>query len=145
MKQKILLLILVCWTGAVFASDLYKWTDANGVVHFSDTPPPGPTGKSTKVRVDKGVTAGVDDSADAAKPPAAPATPATPAPAPPPPVIDSPENRARICDQARANIELLQSKFQVADSTGKPLDPTARQTLVDQAKASAAASCADGK
>jgi hypothetical protein len=141
MKRNILLLILVCCTGAVFASDLYKWTDSNGVVHFSDTPPPASAGKSSKLRVDKGVTAGVDEAADAPKPVAPPVAPAAPAPPPPPPVADTPENRAHICEQARANIELLQSKFQVADPSGKPLDANTRQGMIEQAKAAAAASC----
>jgi len=41
MKRLLILLILlwVWWTGPVSA-DIYRWTDANGVTHFSNEPPP---------------------------------------------------------------------------------------------------------
>ena len=34
-------LILVLMGSPVVAQKMYKWTDENGVVHFSETPPPG--------------------------------------------------------------------------------------------------------
>lgn len=149
MKQKILMLVLAFSTCTALAGDLYKWTDANGVVHFSDTPPPTDTRNAAKVRVSKGVTADADDisAVDAAKeaaknPPPPPVAPA--APPPPPAMVDTPENRARVCEQARANIELLQSKFQVADPSGKPMDTATRQGMIEQAKQSAAGSCVGG-
>jgi len=41
MKRLLILLILlwVWWAGPVSA-DIYRWTDANGVMHFSNEPPP---------------------------------------------------------------------------------------------------------
>jgi len=41
MKRLLILLILlwVGWAGSVSA-DIYRWTDANGVMHFSNEPPP---------------------------------------------------------------------------------------------------------
>jgi len=41
MKRLLILLILlwVWWAGPV-AADIYRWTDANGVTHFSNEPPP---------------------------------------------------------------------------------------------------------
>ena len=41
MKRLLILLILlwVWWAGPVSA-DIYRWTDANGVTHFSNEPPP---------------------------------------------------------------------------------------------------------
>lgn len=46
---------------ALAAAKIYKWTDANGQVHFDSSPPPGQV--TEKVRIRKGVDA----------PPAAPA------------------------------------------------------------------------
>ena len=34
-------LLLVVWTGVAVAGGVYKWTDANGGVHFGERPPPG--------------------------------------------------------------------------------------------------------
>src|ERR1700760_4451974 len=34
-------LIALCLTGVAMAATVYKWTDANGTVHFSDQPQPG--------------------------------------------------------------------------------------------------------
>ncbi len=48
------LALLLCAGSA--SAQLYKWTDANGKLHFSDTPPPD-TGKVSKV---KGANGGAD-------------------------------------------------------------------------------------
>ena len=42
--------LLLCaaslWTGALAAAEIYTWTDANGVVHYSQTPPPQGQGEA---------------------------------------------------------------------------------------------------
>jgi hypothetical protein len=132
MVNKILIVALIGLTGIAQAADLYKWTDDKGVTHYSDTPPPGHA-DAARVRVNAGVSddqaaaaaANAAASADANKPKDA----AKPAPAP-----GAALDRAAACEQARSNLNLLQSKYQVADASGKPLDDKTRQTLTDQAK-----------
>jgi hypothetical protein len=131
------------------AAELYKWVDDKGGVHYSDTPPPSGTKKAERVRVDGSVSGDLDSEAAAAAAAAAakekeknpPKTEAPPPPLPPPPLADNPENRARLCDQSNATIELLQSKFQVADSTGKPLDQQARADRLASERQTAAKYC----
>jgi hypothetical protein len=62
------LLVLPAWAG------LYKWTDENGKVHYSDQPPPGDVKKSETVKQPKPAAAG--PAVAGAKPSAAPKTPA---------------------------------------------------------------------
>jgi hypothetical protein len=135
-----LVLAGVAW---VHAGDLYKWTDDKGVIHYADTPPPTGTNKTERMRVDKDITTQVTPPAPAPAPTDASKGPgAASADAPPPaPIQDTPENRARLCDQSRAALELLQSKFQVADASGKPLDDKARADRVAVAQQAAARFC----
>ena len=44
----------------------------------------------------------------------------------------TPQDKA--CEQARSNLNLLQSKYAVADASGKPLDDKTRETFIEQAK-----------
>ncbi|MGN6312546.1 MAG: DUF4124 domain-containing protein [Rhodanobacteraceae bacterium] len=48
-----LLTITALVAGAAYAGDYYKWTDAHGTVHYSQTPPP-PDRASTTVHVSDG-------------------------------------------------------------------------------------------
>ena len=159
MNLKTLPMVPLCkfllWSGAALglsatalAGDLYKWVDDKGVVHYSDTPPPLNTHKAERLRVDGGVTSGTDaDAAPVQPPPPKEPVKDNPPPAPPvepPPLLqDTPENRARVCEQARSNLDLLQSKFQVADATGKPLDPATRQNMIAQAQQTTATACSN--
>jgi hypothetical protein len=133
MINKFLIVVLIGLTGVVQAADLYKWTDDKGVVHWSDTPPPGHT-NAARVRVKSGVSdeappapaanatavADANTPKDAAKPAAAPAP--------------APLDRTAACDQARTNLGMLQSRYPVSDASGKPLDDKTRQSMTEQAK-----------
>lgn len=44
-----LLVVLLCGVLAPAQSEIYKWTDAQGITHFSDQPPPG--GTATQFRM----------------------------------------------------------------------------------------------
>jgi hypothetical protein len=140
--------LLLAGVARVHAGDVYRWTDDKGVVHYSDTPPPTGTKKTERVRVDTNVTTPVADAApaataaaDAAKNPSA----AKPDAPPPAPIQDTPENRARLCEQSRAALELLQSKFQVADASGKALDEKTRAERVATAQQATSRFCAAGQ
>jgi hypothetical protein len=124
--------------GTAAATELYKWIDANGVVHYTDTPPPTSKGTAQHVHIDAVENSNAEATADA-KPPAN-AKPAEK----PESLPDTPENRKHLCDQAQSQIELLQSKFQVADASGQALDDKARAERVAQAQQAAASYCTGG-
>jgi hypothetical protein len=104
------------------AKELYRWTDENGVVHYSDTKPKGTEFERRDVATDP-VRAPVAKTDPAS---AAAAAPAAPKPKPEP----SPE-----CLQARSNLETLNTAESVSmdtDGDGVPetLDADARQRAV---------------
>jgi ribonuclease D len=138
-----LLVALIFLSGmAQAANDLYKWTDEKGVPHYSDIPPPSNI-KAQRVHVDGGLTSDRQAAAaDAAKQVKdAQADPKAQAPKPPVPIQETPEFRARLCDQSKANLELLQSKIQVGDAQGKPLDDKTRESFTQQSQRAVAANC----
>jgi len=108
------------------AADAYKWVDANGVVHFSETPP-APELKAEKVHVS-------GTKAQATPPAAADDQKSVDAkPAPTKTLVaaaDKQESETR-CQQARASLELLQSKRPVGLDNGTGAKPVA---LDDQAR-----------
>lgn len=141
MKARLLLLVLLAAGVPATASQVYSWTDANGVKHFSDSPPPANVNaQKIKVRgsltTDEGQAAVVADASPKpveGQPPAA-----TPANNPNKPLVDSPENRARQCQMARSNLELLKSNFQVSapqgeDGKAQVLDDPGRKAALDRA------------
>jgi subtilisin family serine protease len=140
MNRKLLLIALLAACSAQ-AAEVYKWVDANGVMHYSDSPPPKDAQKVEKVRVGGGLVAATDPAVaanpsegEAGVPPDAQQKPKQP-PQPPPAVDDTPENRAKLCSTAQSNLELLQSKFPVTgtnagDGSQQMLDDKARQGRV---------------
>ena len=135
-----LLVALIFLASVAQAGDLYKWTDDLGVIHYSDIPPPSAI-KTQRVHVNSGVTS--DNAAPGAVKPEKDAkadTKAEPA-KPPVPMEQTREYRARVCDQSKANLELLQSKFQVADSQGKPLDEQGRAAFIAQSQRAVQTNC----
>jgi len=51
---------LACVCGSAAASDIYSWTDENGVVHYGDTPPE--TGHAKKIDVQEAYRPGTTDA-----------------------------------------------------------------------------------
>src|SRR5882724_5263457 len=145
MNRKLLSLALLCMVASVDAAQaqVYKWTDAAGVVHYSDAPPPQDTPKVETMHVSGGdhshpTAAESSATAEAGDAPKTAATANTPA-APNAPLPDTPDNRVQLCERARQNLELLQSKYPVgldAAGNGKPqvLDDAARKIQVEKAQ-----------
>lgn len=107
------------------ATDLYQWKDAQGVTHYSDSPPPGQSGSGqVKNRVIRNKSGTPSQGATASAPA---------------------ENSQ--CTSARANLKQLQSSAQVgtdSDGDGKPdnvLDAQQRAAQVQLAEASIRAYC----
>ncbi|UPG88947.1 DUF4124 domain-containing protein [Luteibacter aegosomaticola] len=124
------LLVTVC---PLALAQAYKWKDAQGVTHYSDSPPPGQGAKVEKIQMKGGVNA---------------PSPAAPAPAksstagnPPPgtPVADNPANRKALCSQLSKNMEVLQKEAVVSVDDGKggsqQLDAAGRQRQVETTQA----------
>ena len=117
-------------TAFAAGGQVYKWTDAQGVVHYSDAPPPTTQSNVQTVRVTGG-----DRPHDVGS-----STPAEPDAAPPQQpgqnqvAQNAPSDFAKNCATARSNLELLQSKFQVnvTDANGKAvaLDDKSRQVQI---------------
>ncbi|MET0936737.1 MAG: DUF4124 domain-containing protein [Luteibacter sp.] len=130
MRRYLVLALLVAVCPLAFAQ-AYKWKDAQGVTHYSDSPPPA----GTKVETIK--TSGV--VVPPAGPAAAPAPAASAAKAPAGTVVDNPANRAKLCDQLKKNMDVLGTQAVVSMDDGKggsqQLDPNARKRQIDLTQA----------
>jgi Domain of unknown function (DUF4124) len=147
MNRKLPLLALVLVAASAYAADsqVYKWTDAGGVVHYSDSPPPRDTKNVQTVRIsggDRPHAIGGDNSEGAGatdKPKDVAAGNSSTAP------VDAAPGRAKDCQTARSNLELLQGKMPVAvknaDGTTRALDDKARQAQIAGANAQIAINC----
>lgn len=139
MKSRMLLLVLLVTSVPAVCGQVYSWTDANGVKHFSDSPPPPNVTNAQKIKVHGGVTSGEAPAAPAPAATPADTTPAaTPTQASNKPMVDSPENRAKQCQMAKQNLALLQSNYQVsapvgADGKTQVLDDAGRKAAVARA------------
>jgi Domain of unknown function (DUF4124) len=148
-RQLLLLALLLVGSFAYAATEgqVYKWTDAGGVVHYSDAPPPKDAQNVQMVKVTGGShsVSGGGNTETTQKPPedAAAATP--PAATQNTAMADNASNRVKACAQARANLELLQSKFAVslagANGQAQPLDDKGRQAQIADSNAQIALYC----
>ncbi len=90
---------------------IYKWTDADGIVHYAAQPPEAATAEEVKVR---------------------------PGPPPAPPEDAEAVQRQQLCDMARKNLELLEMKgrslvIQEGD-TVRPITERERNEQLEAAK-----------
>ncbi|MCW5581401.1 MAG: DUF4124 domain-containing protein [Luteimonas sp.] len=116
-------LSLLGLAGTVAASEVYQWKDANGVTHYSQTPPP--KGQYQQRQITSHGATSPQQSTQAAATPAA----------------VNPQ-----CATARANVEALNGSDPVheADADGKPgraLGPEERANRLELANAAVKAYC----
>jgi hypothetical protein len=127
MRRYLVLALLVAVCPLAFGQ-AYKWKDAQGVTHYSDSPPPAGT------KVEKIKTSGVV-SAPAGDTPPAPATSTSTAKPAGGGMNDTPANRAKLCDGLRKNKEILDKEQTVSIDDGKggktQLDADARKRQVE--------------
>jgi hypothetical protein len=131
--RRLLLSLTLLLFAATAGAQAYKWKDANGTMHYSDTPPP--TGTDYKPVKTTG------SAAPLAPPPAVPVGSASAA-KPAVPLADTPENRAQVCKQLQGNMDMLAGSgpLSVDDAKGNQvaLDATRRRqelaTASDQYK-----------
>jgi hypothetical protein len=142
MNARLLLLVLLAASLPALAStQVYSWTDANGVKHFTDSPPP-PSVNAQKLKVRGSVTS-EDQTPPAPAPAQADAAKANgPTPAAIQPIArslaDSPENRQRQCQTSKKNLDILQGSYPVsgppgADGKAQVMDDAARKQATDRA------------
>lgn len=102
-------------------AQVYKWTDAQGTTHFSETPPPTGT-KYSQVSVNTGSSAPVDSASNNTEGARAPASSSQNNSNNPPPqqqsMPDTPQNRATLCTSLKANIGTLQGSGPVVMGSG---------------------------
>lgn len=104
--RRLLIATTLLLAAPLVAAQAYKWTDANGTVHYSDAPPAQGT-KYSKVTT----TGTVEPLASPAAPqPSEGVSEAKPS-APPSslPMVDNPENRAKLCANLKGNLDALKS------------------------------------
>ena len=98
-------------------AQVYKWTDAHGTTHYSESPPPTGT-KYSQVSVNTGTSAPAgSENTPAAAPNSNPSSQSANA-APQGPVEDTPENRAKLCTSLKANMSTLQGGGPVVMNNG---------------------------
>ncbi|MEO5623433.1 MAG: DUF4124 domain-containing protein [Dokdonella sp.] len=124
-----LLVLLAAALPAAAATDMYAWTDASGVKHFSDSPPPSSV-KARKLKVNGGITTSAaeevqkEQAAKSAGPELAAAA------------GYAPEDIKRNCDIARRNLATIQAQKPAVDADGYPVDLEAvksQQMRIDKA------------
>lgn len=130
MKRSWFLLVLLASTLPATAGEMYSWTDANGVKHFSDSPPPAAV-KAQKVKVKGGLTTNepVEDPAKIeAEKSSGPALAAA--------AGYSAEDIKRNCEVATQNFDAVSAQKIPLDANGQPdLDAAkARQAQIDKAE-----------
>lgn len=114
-------------------AQVYKWTDAKGTVHYSQTPPTNGTKYSI---VELNVTA---PPAPQPQPPTAnDSAQAAPTPATRQTVADTPANRAKLCDSLQSNLAALSGSQPVVmqvDGQQKLIDSAQRQQQLANTRA----------
>ncbi|MEO8778462.1 MAG: DUF4124 domain-containing protein [Rhodanobacter sp.] len=133
--RRLLIAVTLLLLAPLATAQVYKWTDAQGIVHYSEAPPAQGT-KFSKV-----TTTG---TAEPLSKPAAPAnaedssasrTASQPAPKA---LADTPANRKSLCASLQSNLATLQGSGPVVmEKDGKPnaLDAAQRKQQIDTAQA----------
>lgn len=140
MKSTALLLVLMIASAGVCAEEVYAWTDAAGVKHFSDSPPPANVHNARRLTLHGGTAAttiapaGNETSSDTTT--GADVTNAATAGEA---AGNSADSQAKACETARSNLKLLQSDYQVSmpnGADGKPqvIDKNRRDLEIARAK-----------
>lgn len=138
---------LLCMAEWSAAQQIYTWKDANGVTHFSQTPPTNGTHytklhltNAPEVSSNPPPSAGAVNSHEHAEPGSSQAA-AAEATQP-----DTPANREQLCKQLASNIGILESKQPVVtgNASGKQtvMSDDAREQQLATAKAQQAQYCA---
>jgi hypothetical protein len=114
-------------------AQVFKWTDARGTVHYSQTPPPNGT-QYSRVTVTGTVEPVAPANTESHTEPSPDATPAQGNQA----VADTPANRKKLCASLKSNLDALQGDQPVimqVDGQQKVIDAAQRKQQLDAAQA----------
>jgi hypothetical protein len=115
--RRLSIAIALLLVAPLVSAQVYKWTDAKGTTHYSETPPPTGT-KYSQVTV-----SGSDEPASSGSSSASATAEAAPASSSSQgsnnqPMADTPENRAKMCASLKANMATLQGSGPVVMQNG---------------------------
>ncbi len=133
MRRLPFVVVLLLLAPLAFAQ-VYKWTDASGTVHYSETPPT--SGTNYKQIKTSGSSEPIAVPAPAANSTEKPSEPTATTAAKP--VADTPENRSKLCASLKTNLATLQGSAPVvAQQNGKDvaLDDSERKVHIATAQA----------
>jgi hypothetical protein len=138
--RRLLIAAALLLVAPLVAAQAYKWTDANGTVHYSDAPPASGT-KYSKV-----TTSGTVEPLAAPAPESTTDTSAKPT-QDNKPVANTPQNRAEYCAALKGNIDTLKSSSPVVmeqDGQQKVIDADQRKQQQATAETQYQNFCAGG-
>ncbi len=141
--HRLLIAMALLLLAPLATAQVYKWTDANGTVHYSEAPPTQGT-KYTKVTT-TGTAEPLSNPVSHANAEGSSEDSNEPRPAPRT-VADTPANRKSLCDSLQSNLATLQSSGPVVmQKDGKPnaLDAAQRKQQIDTAQAQYNQYCKD--
>ncbi len=121
--RRLLIAAALLLVAPLVAAQAYKWTDANGTVHYSDAPP------ATGTKYSKVTTSGTVEPLAAPAPESTTDTSAKPT-QDNKPVANTPQNRAEYCAALKGNIDTLKSSSPVVmeqDGQQKVIDADQRK------------------
>lgn len=133
--QRSLIAVALMLLTPLAVAQVYKWTDSQGTVHYSQTAPASGVDFKRIKTVESTAAPAQDPQAQT---PAA-TTEAQPAPAASQPIADTPANRKTLCDSLQNNLKMLKGTGPVVmQQAGKStaLDDTQRkqQIAADEAQ-----------
>ncbi|GAB3793572.1 DUF4124 domain-containing protein [Dyella agri] len=140
MPRSLIAVALLLIAPLAAAQQIYKWTDAKGTVHYSQSAPT----EGTRYQTVK-LAGGVESSDTPAPQPATSNTSAPANSAAPAPMTDTPANRARLCATLKSNLATLQASGPVVmQQAGKPavLSDDQRKQQIETANAQYRQYCA---
>ena len=132
---RLLIAVALLLLAPLAAAQVHKWTDAGGIVHYAQAPPPQGTAFK-KIKTSGGAEplapppkqSGADGPNGSAEADARPAQP----------VADTPENRSKLCASLKSNLTALQSTAPVVMQQGgksTALDTDQRKQQIGTAQA----------
>lgn len=126
------------------SAQVYKWTDAQGTTHYSETPPSTGT-KYSQVTVSGGEAPASSTPSSA---PASSASTSSSQSSSTQSVTDTPENRAKLCASLKTNIGTLQGSGPVVMQEGgqqQLLNADQRKQQLDASQSQYQEYCADSQ
>lgn len=125
--RRLLIATALLLAAPMVAAQAYKWTDANGTVHYSDAPPAQGT-KYSKVTTSGTVEPLAEPSPSKSSEGSSETKPTAPQSSLP--MMDTPENRAKLCASLKSNLDALKSSGPIVmqqNGQQKLLDADQRQ------------------